>query len=68
MQRIVPVKLIEEWLGHKPSTILHLNPFKAQEMIARGIAVAVKEENLEQKDIIAPPHDKQVKKAWRKEV
>lgn len=67
MPRIVKVQLIEEWLGHKPSTILHLNPFKAQEMIARGVAIAVpEEEDLEQKDLTAPPHDKQVKKAWRK--
>jgi len=67
MDSIVRVRLNSEWLGHGPGTILHLSPFKAHEMVSRGIAVLEDEPlEIEQKDIAAPPHDKQVKKAWRK--
>jgi hypothetical protein len=65
---IVKVKLVQVWLNHQPGTVLHLSPFKAQEMISRNLAVMLEEAEIEQKDIPAPPHDKQMKKAWRKEV
>jgi hypothetical protein len=60
--------LKKEWMGHSSGTVLHVNPWKAQEMVSRGVAVYKRYAEPEEKDIETPPQDKMMKKAWRKGV
>ena len=55
-------------MGHSSGTVLHVNPWKAQEMVSRGVAVYKRYAEPEEKDIETPPQDKMMKKAWRKGV
>lgn len=58
------VKLIKEWMNHKPGQVFHLNEYMARRLIKDGVAVLDDEELF--KGLEFPRRDKMVRKPRRK--